>query len=452
MNRTRVCVDGVMWQVSFTPSRPHCRANMAGMDFSLSEETATVLEMIEDFVANELVPLEARFLHEAFTTLLPTVQEKRLSVKQMGLWAPCHPAELGGMGLGLVDFGLVSEALGRSPLGHLVFGCQAPDAGNVEILHRYGTSEQKERYLGPLVAGEIRSCFAMTEPEMPGSNPVMMETTAVADGDDYVINGQKWYSTAADGANFAVVMAVTDPDAPSHLRASMVIVPTATPGFDLVRNIRVMGHTGEDYFSHGEILFHSCRVPRANLLGPEGQGFIIAQQRLGPGRIHHTMRWLGIASRAFDLMCERAVERVIAPGKTLADSEIIQTWIAESKAEIEAARALTLKTAWTIEQRGWKAARQDISMIKFLVAGTMQRVVDRALQVHGGLGMTDDTPLAFFYRHERAARIYDGPDEVQKLSLARRILKEYRGGVRVWGARGLEGVKRPRRRRPRHLE
>jgi alkylation response protein AidB-like acyl-CoA dehydrogenase len=395
------------------------------MDFSVSEKTATILEMIDEFVARELLPLEPKFLHDELSALFPELEEKRRRVKEMGLWAPCHPEELGGMGLGLVDFGLVSEALGRSPLGHFVFGCQAPDAGNVEILHQYGTSEQKKQYLLPLVAGEIRSCFAMTEPEMPGSNPVMMETTAVIDGDDYVVNGQKWYSTAADGASFAVVMAVTDPDAPPHLRASMLIVPTDTPGFDLVRNIRVMGHPGEGYFSHAEILFHSCRVPRTNLLGPQGRGFVIAQQRLGPGRIHHTMRWLGIAARAFDLMCERAVERTIEPGKTLADREVIQTWIAESKAEIEAARALTLKTAWTIEQQGWKAARQDISMIKFLVAGVMNRVVDQALQVHGGLGMTDDTPLAFFFRHERAARIYDGADEVQKLSLARRILKEY---------------------------
>ncbi|RZV41629.1 MAG: acyl-CoA dehydrogenase, partial [Acidimicrobiales bacterium] len=316
--------------------------------------------------------------------------------------------------------------LGRTPLGHYVFGCQAPDAGNIEILYLHGTTEQKATFLRPLVAGETRSCFAMTEPEMPGSNPVMLATTATVDGNDYVISGQKWYSTAADGASFAVVMAVTDPEAPPHLRASMLIVPTDAPGFERVRNIRVMGHAGEGYFSHSEILFHACRVPRENLLGAAGQGFVIAQQRLGPGRIHHTMRWLGIASRAFDLMCERAVERRISPGKTLADREVVQTWIAESKADIAAARALTLKTAWTIEQQGWRAARQDISMIKFLVAGAMNRVVDRALQVHGGLGMTDDTPLAFFYRHERAARIYDGPDEVQKLSLARRVLKEYR--------------------------
>ena len=266
----------------------------------------------------------------------------------------------------------------------------------------------------------------MTEVEMPGSNPVMMETTAVEDGDDYVINGQKWYTTAADGAAFAIVMAITDPEAPPHRRASMIIVPTDTPGFDLVRNINIMGHAGEDYFSHAEILYHSCRVPRSNLLGPEGQGFVIAQERLGPGRIHHCMRWIGICNRAFDLMCERAVSRPISPSETLADKDIVRAWIAECRAEIQGARLLTLHTAWKIEQLGWKEARQDISMIKFVVAGAMQKVVDRALQIHGGLGMTDDTILAFFFRHERAARIYDGPDEVQKLSLARRILSEYK--------------------------
>ena len=264
----------------------------------------------------------------------------------------------------------------------------------------------------------------MTEVELPGSNPVMMDTTAITDGDDYVINGQKWYTTAADGAAFAVVMAITDPDAPPYRRASMILVPCDTPGFDLVRNISVMGHAGDGWASHGEILYHSCRVPRSNLLGPEGHGFAIAQERLGPGRIHHCMRWIGICNRAFDLLCSRATTRVIEPGVTLGDKDIVRAWIADSAAEIRAARLLTLHTAWKIDSLGWRAAHQDISMIKFVVANTMQRVVDRALQVHGGLGMTDDTLIAFFFRHERAARIYDGPDEVHKISLAKRILRE----------------------------
>jgi acyl-CoA dehydrogenase len=396
------------------------------MDFEPSEKIRTVLGMIDEFMRRELLPLERFFLAEPFSSLLPKIEERRRTVQQMGLWAPNHPREYGGMGLGLVDHALVSEALGVSPLGHYVFGCHAPDAGNIEILHQHGTPQQKERWLGPLVAGEIRSCFSMTEPEMPGSNPVMMETTAVVDGDDYVIDGQKWYTTAADGAALAVVMAVTDPEAAPHERASMILVPTDTPGFDRVRNLNVMGHTGEGVFSHAEILYHSCRVPRANLLGAEGAGFRIAQERLGPGRIHHCMRWLGICKRALDEMCSRAAQRTIAPGKKLADREVVQTWIGECAAKISAARALTLQTAWRIERHGWKQAREEISAIKFLVADTMLEVVDRALQVHGGLGMTDDTVLAFFYRHERAARIYDGPDEVHKLALARRVLKPYR--------------------------
>ncbi len=326
----------------------------------------------------------------------------------------------------MVEHGLLSEALGRSPLGHRVFNAQAPDAGNIEILHKYATDDQRERFLRPLVAGEIRSCFSMTEPEMPGSNPTMMATTAVRDGDDYVINGQKWFTSSADGAAFAVVMAVTDPDAPPHQRASMILVPTDTPGFNLVRNVSVMGHAGSGHASHGEVSYQSCRVPQANLLGPEGSGFVIAQDRLGPGRIHHCMRWLGIASRAFDMMCERANERSIAPdGSTLADRQVIQHWTAELQAEIRGARLQTLHAAWMIDELGAKAARDEISAIKFSVANTMLRAVDTAIQVHGALGVTDDTVLAYWYRHERAARIYDGADEVHKTSLGRRILRRY---------------------------
>ncbi|MBW2355543.1 MAG: acyl-CoA dehydrogenase family protein [Deltaproteobacteria bacterium] len=397
------------------------------MDFGLSEKMQVVLPRIDEFVENELIPLEPEFLRRPFTELLPVIEEKRRMVKQMELWAPNHPVAYGGMGLSLVEHGLVSEALGRSPLGHFVFGCHAPDAGNIEILHLHGTAAQKEKYLKPLVAGEIRSCFSMTEVDLAGSNPVLMDTTAVLENGQWVINGQKWYTTAADGSAFAIVMAKTDPEASPYLQASMIIVPTDTPGFNLVRNIPVMGHSGEDYFSHAEILYQDCRVPEENLLGPRGHGFVIAQERLGPGRIHHCMRWLGICRRAFDLMCHRALHRQIGPGKTLAHKQLIQAWIAESAAEIEAARLMVLNAAWKMDREGAKAARREISLIKFVVANTMQRVVDRALQVHGGLGMTDDTVLAFFYRHERAARIYDGADEVHKVSAARQILKGYEG-------------------------
>lgn len=394
------------------------------MDFSNSAKIQTIVEMINEFVEAELIPLEPEFLASEYEDILPKLREKQELVKKMELWAPNFPVECGGMGLSLLEHGLVSEALGRSPLGHFVFWCQAPDAGNVEILHDHGTEEQKQRYLNPLVRGEIRSCFAMTEVDMPGSNPVMLETTAIKDGNDYVINGHKWYTTAADGAEFAITMAVTNPEASTYRQASMIIVPTSTPGFNLVRNIPVMGHEGSGYFSHGEILFESCRIPQQNLLGAEGQGFVMAQDRLGPGRIHHCMRWLGICQRAFDLMCKRANERVISPsGKTLGHQQTIQNWIAESAAELQAARLLTLNSAWQIDNNGAAAARDSISTIKFTVANTMNKIVDRALQVHGGLGMTDDTILAYFYRHERAARIYDGADEVHKSSVAKRILK-----------------------------
>ncbi len=398
------------------------------MDFELSEKMSTILDMVGEFVERELIPIEGEMLHgdpERVDELVVAAQDK---VRQMELWAPNHPVEFGGLGLSMVEHGLLSEALGRSPLGHTVFGVQAPDAGNVEILHAHATPEQRERWLRPLVEGRIRSCFSMTEPETAGSNPLLLETTAVKDGDDYVINGQKWFTSSADGAAFAIVMAVTDPEAPPYQRTSMIIVPTDTPGFNLVRNVSVMGHVGSGHASHAEVIYQSCRVPQSNLLGSEGGGFVIAQERLGPGRIHHCMRWLGIAGRSFDLMCARANERVIAPdGDTLADRQVIQHWAAELDAEIRGARLQTLHAAWMIDRYGAKAARDEISAIKFSVANTMLKAVDTAIQVHGALGVTDDTILAYWYRQERAARIYDGADEVHKTTLGRRILRRYAG-------------------------
>jgi len=397
------------------------------MDFTVSERAKTITEMMDEFVKKELIPMEPEFLRRPFVEMVPELEEKRQMVRRMELWAPPHPPEYGGMGLNLMEYALVSEVLAQCPFGVYVFGCQAPDAGNIEILHKYGMDEQKETYLRPLVAGRIRSCFSMTEVDLPGSNPVMMDTKAIKDGSDYVIDGQKWYTSSADRAAFAIVMAVTNPEAPPHERASMIIVPTDTPGFNKIRNIPVMGHVGTDWASHAEILYQSCRVPQKNLLGPEGKGFVIAQERLGPGRIHHCMRWLGICRRAFDLMCSRALTRPMGPGEMLGDKQIIQSWIAECAAEMQAARLMVLHAAWKMETLGQKEAREEISLIKFFTAGVLQRVVDRALQVHGGLGMTDDTPLAYFYREERASRIYDGVDEVHKVAVARRILRERRG-------------------------
>jgi len=396
------------------------------MNFSIPEDTQAMIRVVRDFMEREVFPLEPHFLNNSFDELLPTLKGLRQKVRAMGLWAPYIEEKHGGQGLSLTEYAYISEELGRSPLGHYVFNCQAPDVGNIEILIQHGTVEQKKRYLEPLVAGEIRSCFSMTEPGYPGSNPTWMGTTAEKDGDDYVINGQKWFSSSADGSEFAIVMAVTNPQAESkYRRASMIIVPTDTPGFKLVRNISVMGHTGEDYFSHGEIVYDNCRVPQSNLLGQEGMGFIIAQDRLGPGRIHHCMRWIGICERAFDLMCEWSASRLIAPDQALGESGVVQNWIAESRAEINAARLMVLQTAWMIEQKGAAAARDEISLIKFYVAGVLQNVLDRAIQVHGGMGVTDDLPLSYWYRHERAARIYDGADEVHKRSVARRTLRSY---------------------------
>jgi len=395
------------------------------MDFSIPEPLQETLARIRTFVATELFPLEEGGVERPWAELLPLLEEKRQKVKAMGLWLPQIAKAWGGGGFSVQEHGLVSQELGQSPFGHYCFGCQAPDAGNMEVLIEYGTPAQQERFLKPLLAGEIRSCFSMTEPEHAGSNPVWMSTTAVAEGDHYVIDGHKWFTSSADGATFAVVMAVTNPDAEPHRRASMILVPTDTPGFELVRNVPVMGHHGEGWPSHAEIRYTNCRVPKANLLGSEGAGFAIAQARLGPGRIHHCMRWLGICERAFDLMCRRAAERELSPGEPLGRRQTIQHWIAESRAEIHAARLAVLHAAWKIDQVGSKEAREEISLIKFSVAAVMLRVVDRAIQTHGALGVTEDTVLSFFYRHERAARIYDGPDEVHKASVAKRILRRY---------------------------
>jgi acyl-CoA dehydrogenase len=396
------------------------------MDFTPSPRTAELVKKARAFLDAEILPLERRMLAEgSFTKLEPELRELRTRVKELGLFLPQLPKEWGGLGLTLTEHAALSEVLGRSPLGHYAFNCQAPDAGNMEILLHFGTDEQKRRWLAPLAAGGIRSCFSMTEPDAAGSNPTWLTTRARVDGDHYVIDGRKWFTTAADGASFAIVMAVTNPDAPPHLRASQIIVPTDTPGFRLVRNIPVMGEPGDGYASHAEVEYVGCRVPRENLLGPEGGGFFVAQERLGPGRIHHAMRWLGIAERSFELMCKRAAERDIAPGKKLAHKQIVQSWIAESRAKIDAARLYVQHTAWRMEKEGASEARDAISAIKFFVADVLTFVLDRSIQTHGALGLTDDLILAYFYRHERAAHIYDGADEVHKVALAKRILKRY---------------------------
>jgi alkylation response protein AidB-like acyl-CoA dehydrogenase len=396
------------------------------MDFTEPARIQAIRDLARRFVAEALIPLEPALAREGFRALLPRLQRVRERARETGLWAAYVPEARGGAGLGLLEFAHLSEELGRSPLGHWAFNCQAPDVGNVEILMRYGTAAQQERWLAPLVRGEIRSCFTMTEPEHAGSNPVWLSTTARREGGEWVLSGHKWFATGADGAAFAVCMATTDPDAEDrYRRASMIIVPTDTPGFELIGNLSIMGSRGGDWASHGEVSYQGARVPLENLLGGEGMGFLIAQERLGPGRIHHCMRWIGICERAFDLMCGHAATRELAPGKPLGTRQMVQQWVAESRAEIHAARLMVLHAAWKIEAEGVHAAREEISLIKFTVARTLQRVLDRAIQALGGLGMTDDTPLAFWWAHERAARIYDGADEVHIDAVARRILRRY---------------------------
>lgn len=396
------------------------------MDFSLSSRTHSFQPELRAFIEQEVIPLERRFDETRFRELLPELEAVRQKVRARGWWAPPLPPDLGGMGLGLLDFATVSEELGRSILGHYVFNCQAPDISTMELLHGHASAEQQQQFLRPLVAGKIRSCFAMTEPDYPGSNPVWMGTEARQEGEYYVLSGRKWFTSSADGAAFALVMAQTDPEKDDlHGRASMFLVPTDTPGWHLVRNLPVMGLAGQDWPSHAEVELRDCRVPASAMVGGRGQGFGLAQHRLGPGRIHHCMRWIGIAERAFELMCRRAASRRLKPDQTLAQEPKVREWAAESRADIEAARLLVLRTAWRIEQFGTRAAALDISLIKFCTAAMLQRVLDRAIQAHGGLGLLEDLPLAFWYRHERGARIYDGADEVHRESAGRRILKEY---------------------------
>lgn len=385
-----------------------------------------LLARYEAFVDEVLLPIEPLFLGNPWSTVAAQLDGARAEARKRGLWTPHLPVEWGGLALPLADFAEVSAVLGRTPIGHYACNVQAPDVGNMELLLTHGSAEQRETWLRPLAAGRIRSCFAMTEPGRAGSNPVWLDTTAVRDGDSWVLNGRKWFASSADGAAFAVTMAVTNPTATKpHHRASMFVVPTDTPGFALVRNIPVMGHAGGGWASHGEVTYSNCRVPLPALIGAEGAGFALAQERLGPGRVHHCMRWIGICDRSLELMCRYALARELAPGDPLSNRQAVRHWIAESRAEITAARLFVRDVVRTMERDGTRSARDEVSMIKYFVPQVMQRVLDRALQVHGALGLTDATPLAGWWAHERASRIYDGPDEVHKDSVARRTLERY---------------------------
>jgi acyl-CoA dehydrogenase len=410
-------------------------------DFETDPEFQAKLDWMSTFVREEILPLETLADvwrtpegRERFAAVTAPLKEE---VKRQGLWAAHLPPDMGGLGFGQVKLGLMHEILGRCQYAPAIFGNNAPDSGNAELLAVGGTEEQKLQWMQPLLDGRIRSCFSMTEPGA-GADPTLLTTQAELDGDEWVINGHKWFSSNASIADLLIVMAKTnlEPDASPYGAFSMFLVPTGTPGVNIVRDVPTMGEpdhrTGEPG-GHAEILYQDVRIPKDSIVGGMaglGQGFALAQKRLGPGRIHHAMRWLGQSQRAFDMLCERALTRY-AHGSILADKQMIQDWIAESYAEMQAARLLTLQAAWRMDQlheqgRHPSEARIEIGVIKFWGARALYNVIDRAIQIHGSLGYTTDLPLESMYRHARAARIYDGPDEVHKVTVARQVLKRYR--------------------------
>jgi acyl-CoA dehydrogenase len=395
-------------------------------DLRPTEEMLELRARVRAFMEEHVYPGEA-VLDREDDEADALVTRLRGLAREQGLWAPHLPPEAGGSNGSFLVYAHLNEEIGRSLWGQLVFGCQAPDAGNGEILWQFGTEEQKERWLRPLVAGEARSFFSMTEPDVSGADPTGLRTRAVRDGDEWVIDGQKWFSSGAEGASFGIVMAVTDPDADPHRRATQIIVPADAPGI-AIRPVSVMGHRGHGWTTHCEVDFTGVRVPVENTLGEVGEGFRIAQKRLGPGRIHHVMRWLGQMQRAFELMCSYALERE-AFGGPLAEKQTVQNWIADSAADIHACRLMTLDAAHKIDQGS--EARVEVSLIKFHAARVLNEVIDRAVQVHGARGLTDRTPLAGMLSLARGARIYDGPDEVHRMVVSRRILEAFADGE-VW--------------------
>ena len=392
---------------------------------SVSAEHAALRAQYRSFMEEHVYPNEEALSRED-DAAVALLAQLRAQAKRAGLWAPHLPPEAGGTGQGFLAYANLNEEIGRVTWAQLVFNCQAPDAGNGEILYHFGNDDQKQRWLAPLVAGDVRSFFSMTEPEVSGADPTHLRTTAVLDGGEWVINGHKWFSSGAEGAAFGIVMAVTEPDAPPRRRMSQIIVPADAAGVD-IEPVPVLGHRGRGWSTHCEVRYRDVRVPEQNVLGQRGDGFRIAQMRLGPGRIHHVMRWLGQMERAFELMCKRALERE-AFGGPLADKQTVQNWIADSAAEIQACRLMTYHAANKIDEG--EDARVDISLIKFYAASALSNVIDRAVQVHGGLGLTDRSPLSHMYTMARGAHIYDGPDEVHRMVVSRRILKTFAEGGR----------------------
>lgn len=400
------------------------------MNFDYSDKVKELIERLTQFMEQVVYPNEATYqqqMNEAPNRwhTPPIMEEMKAKAKAAGLWNLFLPESEYGAGLTNLEYAPLSEMMGRSFIAPEVFNCSAPDTGNMEVLVRYGTDEQKKKWLVPLLNGEIRSCFSMTEPHVASSDATNMETRIERDGDEYVINGRKWWSSGAGDprCKIAIVMGRSNPSAPRHEQHSMILVPLDTPGVKILRQLPVFGYDDAPH-GHAEIEFDNVRVPASNIIWGEGKGFAIAQGRLGPGRIHHCMRLIGMAERALELMCKRVKERVTF-GKPLAEQGVIQEWIANSRIEIEQARLLTLKAAYMMDTMGNKVARKEIAMIKVVAPNMALRVLDRAIQVFGAAGVSEDFPLAAQWAHARTLRLADGPDEVHRAAVAKLELKAH---------------------------
>jgi acyl-CoA dehydrogenase len=402
------------------------------MEFELSDRSQALREQLLAFMDEHVYPAESVYREQLLESGQPhfhppVIEELKDRARDLGLWnlfLPHEDADAAAPGLSNVDYAPLAEIMGRSHIAAEACNCAAPDTGNMEVLTLFGTPEQKERWLAPLLGGEIRSAFAMTEPAVASSDATNVEMRIERDGDEYVLNGRKWWTSGAmrDRCRILIVMGKTDPEGPTYRQQSMVLVPRDTPGLQILRNLPVFGYVDQE--GHAEILFEDVRVPAANLIGNEGDGFLISQARLGPGRIHHCMRAIGAAERALELMCARAASRVTF-GKPVATRANIQDWIAESRIEIEMTRLLTMKAAWLMDTMGNKHARTEIAAIKVAAPTMALKVIDRAIQVHGGGGVSDDFPLAMMYAHLRTLRLADGPDEIHKRSIARHELRRF---------------------------